>query len=214
LAAGMVKAIVTSSGNDGGNSAAISPGNCSGVIAVTAVDRAGSRASYASVGSNVALAAPGGFFPPNAVDGRDGILAISNIGTTTPGNHAFVFAIGTSEAAAHVSGVAALVLSANPSLTADALRTLLRQTARPFPDATCNTMTCGAGIVNAGAAVMAAAPAASAPLASDGGDGGGGGGGGGCTMARGGSAELVLPIAALWALLGIWRRRRMGWRAR
>ena len=240
LATGRAKAVVSSSGNDGGDSARISPANCAGVIAVTATDRSGSRAPYASIGANVAVAAPGGAFPANATSGEDGILSLFNAGRTTPQADSFAFATGTSEAAAHVSGIAALVLSVNPALSASGLRALIARTARAFPDLTCTPLTCGAGIVDAAAAVVAAAAPVAAPVAAPapdpdppapaapaaataemtmpeapaaavegggGGGSGGGGGGGGCTLARNGAPELALPLAALWALAMIARRR-------
>jgi len=229
LATGTVKGVVSAAGNDGGDSARIAPGNCRGVIAVTATDRNGSRASYASAGANVAVAAPGGAFPANGTGGENGILSLFNAGRTTPAADSFAFAVGTSEAAAHVSGVAALVLSVNPALTAAELRALIARTARAFPNFTCSTLICGAGILDAGAAVVAAAPAPApaapapapavpmaaaptpppapgadttmtTPAAAAMGGGGGGGGGGGCTIARDGAPELALPLALLWAL--------------
>lgn len=215
LATGRVKAIVTAAGNDAGDSLRVTPGNCRGVLAVTAIDRSGRRAPYASGGANVALAAPGGAFAANATSPDDGILSLFNSGRTTPAADSFAFAVGTSEAAAHVTGVAALALSVQPALSADALRALLQRTARAFPDGSCTPAACGAGIVDAGAAVRAAsgpavAPApdpapvavAAAPIAAEiapsaGGDGGGGGGG--CVVARDGAPDLVLPLLALWA---------------
>jgi len=56
-------------------------------------------------------------------------------------------------AAPHVSGVAALMLSLRPTLTPDQVTFLLQSTSRHFP-AACSQ--CGAGIVNARAAVDAA----------------------------------------------------------
>jgi serine protease len=194
------------------------------VIAVTATDRSGARAPYASIGANVALAAPGGAFAANSTNAANGILSLFNAGRTAPAADGFAFAIGTSEAAAHVSGVAALVLSVNPALTAAELRALLVRTARAFPSASCTPLVCGAGIVDAAAAVTAAAPAPAAPapaapapaasaemttiaaVAVEG--GGGGGGGGGCTVARDGAPELALPLAVAWALATIALRRR------
>ncbi|HEX9275128.1 MAG TPA: S8 family peptidase [Casimicrobiaceae bacterium] len=93
--------------------------------------------------------------------------------------------LGTSFSAPLVAGTAALMLSLQPSLTAAQVRALLRASARPFPttggdnsDGTvvpqcvapqpigitqidqlqcyCTTSTCGAGMLDAGAAVLAA----------------------------------------------------------
>ena len=62
----------------------------------------------------------------------------------------------------HVSGVAALMLSRNASLSPDQVASILTSTARPFP-ATCSP--CGAGIVNASAAVDAVPAAVTPPVA-------------------------------------------------
>lgn len=93
-------------------------------------------------------------------------------------------------------------------MSGDALRALLQRTARAFPDGSCTPAACGAGIVDAGAAVRAAsapapAPAtepapvavASTPVAAEIAPSGGGG----CVVARGGAPDLVLPPLALWA---------------
>ncbi len=69
-------------------------------------------ATYTSVGPNVSLAAPGGDFRFTANNGTGGVLSTTyNYVTKTP-NYAFY--TGTSMAAPHVTGVAALVLAANP----------------------------------------------------------------------------------------------------
>jgi serine protease len=60
----------------------------------------------------------------------------------------------------HVAGVAALMLSKNPNLTPDEVEAKLKSTARAFP-AACSG--CGAGIVDAAAAVNAALPVATVP---------------------------------------------------
>jgi len=226
LAIGRVKAIVTAAGNEAGDSAQTTPANCRGVLTVTATDRSGSRAPYASFGANVALAAPGGWFAADATSGTSGILSLFNTGRTTPAADTFAFAAGTSEAAAHVSGVVALMLSANPGLAAADVRRILQTTARAFPNATCSRSLCGAGIVDAAAAVAAAAPppAPAAPVQSDPAPmpvsmtapaatpGAVDSGGGGCTIARDGAPEAALPLLALWAFASIlarrWRERR------
>ena len=57
----------------------------------------------------------------------------------------------------HVVGVVSLMLSVNPSLTPAQVVSMLQATATPFPaGGSCTASTCGAGIVNAAAAVAQA----------------------------------------------------------
>jgi serine protease len=146
--------VVVAAGNSNADAAQTQPASCSGVIAVAASNRAGSRASYSNYGAKVAIAAPGG-------DGSDGILSTLNAGTTTPGADSYAWYQGTSMATPHVSGVVSLMLSLTPSLTPAQVLQRLQQTARPFPaGSSCSTSICGAGIVDAAAAVsgLAAPP--------------------------------------------------------
>jgi serine protease len=138
--------VVVAAGNESQNAANVSPASCSGVITVAAVARNGGRASYSNFGSLVAVAAPGG--------GTGGsVLSTLNSGARTPGADSYAGYQGTSMATPHVAGVVALMLSKNPSLTPDQVKTILQQTARPFP-ASCSQ--CGSGIIDASAAVDAA----------------------------------------------------------
>ena len=96
------------------------PGNCNGVITVAATQRQGIKASYSSSGSLVSIAAPGGGNNyPAAPPVSNLIVSTINNGTTapTPSGYYYEGRVGTSSAAAHVAGVASLVLSRNPSLT-------------------------------------------------------------------------------------------------
>jgi serine protease len=138
--------VVVAAGNSNINAINSNPANCSGVIAVAATNRAGGKASYSNYGTNVTIAAPGG-------DNGAGILSTLNSGTTTPASDNYAYYMGTSMATPHVAGVVALMLSANPNLTPDDVAAKLKSTARAFP-AACSG--CGAGIVNAAAAVNAA----------------------------------------------------------
>jgi serine protease len=144
---GMV--VVVAAGNSNANAANFSPANCANIVTVAATNRSGGKASYSNFGAVVEVAAPGG------TSGANGVLSTLNTGTTTPGADAYAFYQGTSMATPHVAGVAALVLSRNPALTAAQVETILRTTTRAFP-ATCSQ--CGSGIVNASAAVTAAGP--------------------------------------------------------
>ncbi|GAB4308778.1 MAG: hypothetical protein Kow0097_09530 [Candidatus Bipolaricaulota bacterium] len=113
------------------------PGRYSTVLAVSATDAADALASFSSWGPEVAVAAPGHEVVSLLPGGR---LATNS---------------GTSFAAPHVSGTLALILSANPALSADeAVRILLATSSplAPTPDPRF-----GAGLVNAGRGVAAAA---------------------------------------------------------
>lgn len=145
--------VVAAAGNSSSDAGQFEPASCAGVVAVAAVNRQGGRASYSNYGSVVSLAAPGG-------DGADGIWSTIDSGLTSPVSDSYGLYIGTSMATPHVSAVAALMLSVNPSLTPDDIQYRLRASARPFP---ADCVQCGAGIVDANAAVDAAQLASSFP---------------------------------------------------
>jgi subtilisin family serine protease len=98
---------VAAVGNDGPKAAPEFPAADPSTIGVTGVDDADVILAVANHGDYVAVAAPGVDVP---VITPDGGLNVSS---------------GTSIAAAHVSGAAALLLEHNPSLTPDALEKLL-----------------------------------------------------------------------------------------
>jgi serine protease len=137
--------VVVAAGNANVNAANSNPANCAGVIAVAAVGRTGGKASYSNYGANVDVAAPGG-------DSGAGILSTWNAGTSTPAGDNYGYMMGTSMATPHVAGVVALMLAKNPNLTPDEVEAKLKASARAFP-AACSG--CGAGIVDAAAAVNA-----------------------------------------------------------
>ena len=142
--------VVVAAGNSNANAANFSPASCAGVIAVAATNRSGGRAYYSNYGSAVSVAAPGGDMRTSAANG---ILSTLNNGASGPGADSYAHYQGTSMAAPHVAGVVALMLAKNPALTPDEVAARLKSSARAFP-ATCSQ--CGAGIVNASAAVDAA----------------------------------------------------------
>ena len=156
LAHGVTRAIVISAGNDHDDVANHSPANCGGVISVGATTSTGNRASYSNFGATLTISAPGGQYPQ-----LDGIYTLTDSGKTTPFGDTVAVYNGTSFSAPIVSGVVSLMLAVAPNLTADQVRTLLTSSAKPFlVTSNCTTSLCGAGIVNAQAAVQAAQVAA------------------------------------------------------
>jgi serine protease len=159
-------AVVVSAGNSHIALASASPANCRGVIRVTATGATGELASYSNVGTTAlpaTIAAPGGSSAPNPANGGTGaIVSTWNDGTTGVGHPAYGGMSGTSMAAPHVSGVVALLKSVHKSLTPAQLTTILQRTASPLATA-CVAAVCGAGIVDAAAAVADQVPALPIP---------------------------------------------------
>ena len=141
--------VIIAAGNINSDAFDWTPANCNGVVAVASVIARGGKSSFSNYGYVVKLAAPGGEKPTSA----NNILSTLNTGTTTPGADSYGFLSGTSMSAPQVSGVAALMLSVKPTLKPDDVTFLLQSTSRHFPSA-CSQ--CGAGILNARAAVDAA----------------------------------------------------------
>lgn len=161
LAQGAV--VVVAAGNETDDSVFYNPANCSGVINVGAHQRNGERTSYSNYGFKVDISAPGG-------DGEveDWIISLSNAGIQDAAEMITTYEIGTSFAAPHVAGTAALMLARNSTLTPGKVLALMQQTARPFPKSTvCGTPSlpfCGVGQLDAAAALTATPPtSATAP---------------------------------------------------
>jgi serine protease len=175
-AAGAV--VVASTGNDGfapaiGARSIGAPASCAGVIAVTAHTLEADRMTIANWGAGTDISAPGGgdcsqllgCLPHGTTDTAGTIWrqlwSTTNIGTTAPvASASLIFgSAGTSVSAAHVSGVAALLVSAMPTLRPDGVETILKESARTFPDDTfcwtfeIGTLDCGAGLLDASAAM-------------------------------------------------------------
>ena len=161
--------VVIAAGNENQNVSNASPANCSNIIAVAANDKEGNRSWYSNYGNLISVTAPGGeTCIPNAAQTAcqtsttsKGILSTLNSGTNGPVAETYAFYDGTSMATPHVAGVAALMLSVAPSLTPAQIKTTLQNTARPLPG-TCSGG-CGAGIVDAYAAVSAVGGAGNTP---------------------------------------------------
>ena len=110
--------IVVAAGNNAVNVAAAKPANCPGVITVAATNLYGDITSYSNYGNGIDISAPGG-------DAYGAIYSTVNSGTQGPLYSDYGYIAGTSQAAPHVAATAALMLSANPSLTVQQLATQL-----------------------------------------------------------------------------------------
>jgi subtilisin family serine protease len=104
--------LIAAAGNAGPQSPPLYPAADENVIAVTAVDENDKLLPQANQGPHIALSAPG-----------------VNVLETAP-NASYEFTTGTSVAAAHVSGVAALIIERDPAIDVAALEELLYSTAR------------------------------------------------------------------------------------
>lgn len=133
--------VVAGAGNDGTDTAdgapLTYPAAYRGVIAVGAVRGDRSRAGFSNAGRFVDVVAPG-----------------KRVLAADPGN-TLSWYDGTSIAAPHVAGVIALMLSANPRLTAASVTRILRETATDL-GVRGKDSEFGWGLVNARAAVVAA----------------------------------------------------------
>lgn len=148
--------IVGAAGNHSSSEPAY-PSASPDVVSVSALDIELGLTPYSNFGATIELAAPGGFTGTdiNGDGFGDGVLSTgaSDAGGTI--SHQYVFSNGTSMAAPHVSGVAALMLAANPQLSAAELREILQLTARDLGVAGRDDVY-GYGLVDAGAAVREA----------------------------------------------------------
>lgn len=142
--------LVAAAGNSGTGSDTVGyPAKFSQVIAVAATDESNNRASFSSTGPAVSLAAPG-----------------VSINSTVPGN-SYARYSGTSMAAPHVSGVAALLLAtaipsgydlnSNGKWDPAEVRNRMQTTATDLGAAGKDSYY-GYGLINASAAVAASAP--------------------------------------------------------
>ncbi|MFE6714772.1 S8 family peptidase [Streptomyces sp. NPDC057695] len=136
--------VVVSAGNDNTDAAAFSPAGCANVITVAASDREGNRAAYSNYGKVVDVTAPGG---ENNVRDADGIWSTLNTGTTTPDKEKYASYQGTSMAAPHIAGLAALLKQKNASLTPAQIEQTIKENTRALPG-TCSGG-CGAGLSDA-----------------------------------------------------------------
>ena len=179
--------IVAAAGNSSGQAVG-APANCPGVIGVAGLRHIGTKVGFSDLGPEISISAPGGNCVNEAYDSPClyPIIAATNTGLTKPATSSYTdsfnSSVGTSFSAPLVSGTVALMLSVQPSLTPTEVKTILQSSARAFPpriegipqpgatqdchapngseqlECYCTTSTCGAGMLDAAAAVAAAMP--------------------------------------------------------
>jgi thermitase len=137
-AAGKGVLVVFAAGNSG---LPVSDSYGGNALIVAATSRSGRLASYSQRGSGVDLAAPGGDASGDTCTQTGCVVSTWSDGT----RHQYAALAGTSMAAPHVSGLAALLFAQRPR-SRDQVVARLRDTARPLADA-------GDGLVDASAAL-------------------------------------------------------------
>ena len=231
--------LVASAGNGGdnglGETSPTVPASCPGVMAVTALNQRGHKATYGNFvrtdNGRWGLAVAAGDVSTSNQLLDDGVVTLVNDGTTSPSSNFSMGALaGTSFAAPQVAGVAAMVWALDETLSVNQVRSILVNSARAWSVVNdeltgfnlpvcsssqrgacrCSDETCGSGVLDAAAAVDAALNPAS-PLrqevtnVSSGGSSGGGGGGGALSW------PWLAGLAALW-VIGAVTGRRAGFR--
>ena len=176
--------IVASAGNDGGP--VDSPANCPGVLAVAGLRHAGTKVGYSNLGPEVSLGAPAGncvltgandpcLFSLDTTTDSGAQGPVSSTYTNSVNSN-----VGTSFSAPLAAATAGLMRALNPRLTPSQLIARLKSSAAAFPTASdstpappachapadktdvqdaecvCTTAVCGAGMLNAGAALLEA----------------------------------------------------------
>jgi serine protease len=155
-AVGAGTTVVVAAGNDASDASGFLPAGCDNVVAVAASDYRGHLVTrYSNFGPAVDVMAPGGDLArdDNHDGNPDGVLS------TVKGGYEWYN--GTSMAAPHVSGVAALLLAADASLTPAQVEARLKSSARPRTSTEC-PKPCGAGLLTAPGSAPAPVPSLSA----------------------------------------------------
>lgn len=121
--------IVVAAGNSNDSASQYTPANCANVITVGATDNNDQKASFSNYGSRVDIAAPGVNILSNkaATCSPQMCLASKIVGGK------YVYSQGTSMAAPHVAGVAALLLSANPGLSPQQVKDCITKSTNTDP---------------------------------------------------------------------------------
>ncbi|MCB0309344.1 MAG: S8 family serine peptidase [Bdellovibrionales bacterium] len=153
VAQGIVVVVASGNGDGSGNPldmSNMSPARVSEVITVGASAPAKNIASFSNYGASMDLVAPGTWILACQANGTNSSQTL----TDAQGN-IYGVTSGTSMAASFVSGVAALMLSANPGISPSGIETMMRSSAEDLGSAGWDSIY-GAGLINANQAVSQA----------------------------------------------------------
>ena len=134
-----------SSGNSGNTSIGF-PASASAVNAVGASSRNGQKASFSSYGTKLAFVAAG-----------QSVYTTDRTGSNGYSSGDYSLIDGTSFSSPYAAGVAALIISVNPSLSAAQVESIMQTTCKDMGAVGFDTLT-GWGMLNAEAAVLLARP--------------------------------------------------------
>lgn len=138
---------IAAAGNSDEDAGNITPANLPAMITVGAADIRGIRARYSNYGAGVDVMAPGGDVGTDLdSDGNDDQI-LSLVAND------YGYRNGTSMAAPHVTGVAALLIATKPELTQAQVQELIRLSANP--NGRCSEG-CGTGLLDAVGALLLA----------------------------------------------------------
>lgn len=145
-------AIFVAAGNNAVDAGLNTPSSCNNVITVAASDARGFLATrYSAYGDAVDILAPGGDVQRD--DNGDGIAD----GVLSYVKDSVALYNGTSMAAPHAAGVAALLLAQEPELTPAEIEQILKENALPRTAEQC-PQSCGAGLLSASLGESAVTP--------------------------------------------------------
>lgn len=151
--------VVVAAGNDAVDARRATPANCRNVITVGATGPQGAPSYFSNWGPALTISAPGG-------DERQGgaILSAVDSGQTTPRGATYGQMQGTSQATPHVAGVVALLKSLNQNMRFEDVRRALTESVQPVQNC---SRGCGAGLLDAGAALEKAGNGSRGPAQPD-----------------------------------------------
>ena len=151
--------VVVAAGNSSADVANFSPAGCDGVMAIAGTGPNNTRYASTNFGDRISVAAPAGAGGGTPADQQ--VLSTLNTGATVQEADAYAWYSGTSMAAPHVAGAAALVLeAADGNLTPVQIEEILQNTAWASNGLVTNCDTTArwcASLIDAGYAVAVAA---------------------------------------------------------